>query len=312
MRISHELPGSAEPCVLALGNFDGIHLGHRQLLATCRAEAERLGIQAAVLVFDPHPLKILLPERKIKLLTTIEERLKVFSAMGIDRVYLLPFTRQFAEISPAGFASDIIRGRLQAAQVVVGFNYTFGAAGKGQPHDLARFGQEYGFGVRIVPAQIIEGRVVSSTGIRKALLSGDVAWAKKLLGRAPCLCGVVVEGERRGRTIGYPTANLQPPADLLIPKRGVYAVWAELDGKRLHGMMNIGMKPTFHEAYRQTIEIHFLSFQGDLYGRELTVHLEERLRDERKFGSLGELTEQLARDAEQASRILQALPPTDE
>jgi riboflavin kinase / FMN adenylyltransferase len=304
VQVIKELPPEPkEQCVVALGNFDGVHLGHQRLLESGLEKAAQLGVKLAVLLFEPHPLKFLFPERSIGFLTTQEERIKAFSHIGVDTVYLLPFNREMAETSPEKFVKEILV-RMGVAHIVVGFNYSFGALGKGTPEDLQRYGNEFGFGVSVLQAQMIDGKIISSTAIRKALQQGDVEQAKRLLGRAHCLCGKVVEGEKRGRELGYPTANLSIADDLLIPKRGVYAVWVEIDGAVIQGMMNIGMKPTFHSEYHLTIEVHFFNFSGDLYGRELMVHIEERLRDERKFSSLRELKEQLERDEINAKKAL--------
>ncbi len=286
-------------CVIALGNFDGVHLGHRRLLESGLVEARRLQVDLSVLVFDPHPLKVIAAERKIKLLTTKEERLQILQKLGVDLVYLIPFTQLMAETSPRRFVVETLLP-LGVIHVIVGFNYSFGAEGQGTPDDLQRLGNEYGFGVSVLQAQSIEGRVISSSSIRKALEQGDIHLAQKMLGRVPCLRGIVVKGEQRGRLLGYPTANILPIEDLLIPKRGVYAVWADLDNVRHYGMMNIGMKPTFHEAYESTVEVHFFNYKGDLYGRELNVYIKIRLRDEYKFSGLDELIKQLKQDELQA------------
>ncbi|MHB1654568.1 MAG: bifunctional riboflavin kinase/FAD synthetase [Desulfitobacteriaceae bacterium] len=302
MQVITDLPVDKSQCVLALGNFDGVHLGHRRLLESGLEESRRLGIKFAVLVFHPHPLQLLFPERRLKLLTTQAERLRVFETIGVDRVYLLPFTTRLADTSPEKFVEETLL-KLGARHVIVGFNYSFGANGEGTPVDLQVLGQRYGFQVSVLQAQAIDGRVISSSGIRKALMQGDVSLARQMLGRYPCLCGRVVKGEQRGRTLGYPTANLLLPEELLIPKRGVYAIQACLSGKEVYGMMNIGMKPTFYAEFSTTIEIHFLDFHGDLYGHEITVDMVERLRDERKFPSVDELKRQLAKDAQHVSRV---------
>lgn len=304
MQIIRELPPvPGEQCVLALGNFDGVHLGHRRLLECGLEQAIHLGIKLCVLLFEPYPMKTLFPERVIGLLTTQVEQIEAFTEIGVDTVYLLPFNQEMADTSPEKFVTETLL-RMGVAHIVVGFNYSFGAMGKGTAEDLRCYGQKYDFGVSVLQAQTFEGRVISSTTVRKALQQGDVAQAKKLLGRPPCLSGIVVEGEKRGRELGYPTANLHVSEDLLIPKRGVYAVWVDIDGKRLQGMMNIGMKPTFHSEYHLTIEIHFFDYTGDLYGQELVVHLEDRLREERKFTGIKELGEQLERDEILARKVL--------
>ena len=306
MQVQTSLPTEKKACVLALGNFDGVHLGHRRLLEHGLRQAERLGVDLSVLLFEPHPLKVLFPDRGIELLSSTQERLGYFEEIGVNNVFLLPFTREMANTSPAEFVERILLP-LGVVRVVIGFNYTFGAQGKGNPELLQHLGKQHGFGVSVLQAQMIEGRVISSSSIRKALLQGDITLASTLLGRAPSLSGTVIHGEERGRLLGYPTANLRVYDDILIPKRGVYAAWSEIDGTRVPGMMNIGMKPTFHDIYGTSVEINFFSFEGDLYGRELTVHIEERLRDERKFSGINELLQQLKTDKAKADSILKPL-----
>ena len=304
MQVRTSLPTKKEPCVLALGNFDGVHLGHRRLLEHGLGQAVRLGVGLSVLIFEPHPLKVLFPERELKLLSTTAERLLYLETIGVQTVYHLPFTREMANTSPEQFVEEILLP-LGVIHVVVGFNYSFGAQGRGNPELLQALGKKHGFGVSVLQAQSIAGRVISSSSIRKALLHGDIRLASSLLGRPPCLRGTVVHGEERGRQLGYPTANLLSSEDYLIPKRGVYAVWAYLDGKRVSGMMNIGMKPTFHDLYTTMVEVHFFDFSGDLYGTEIMVHIAQRLRDERKFNGIDELLMQLKKDRVQAESILQ-------
>ncbi|MHB8075906.1 bifunctional riboflavin kinase/FAD synthetase [Desulfosporosinus fructosivorans] len=303
MQVRTSLPTNKEPCVLALGNFDGVHLGHRRLLEHGLGQAMRLGVGLSVLIFEPHPLKVLFPERELKLLSTTRERLSYLEAIGVQTVYHLPFTREMANTSPEQFVEKILLP-LGVIHVVVGFNYSFGAQGRGNPELIQALGKKHGFGVSVLQAQSIGGRVISSSSIRKALLHGDIILASSLLGRPPCLRGTVIHGEERGRQLGYPTANILPEEDYLIPKRGVYAVWADLNGKRVSGMMNIGMKPTFHDLYTTMVEVHFFDFSGDLYGSEIMVHIVERLRDERKFNGINELLMQLNKDKVKAEQIL--------
>lgn len=308
MQVRTSLPTNKEPCVLALGNFDGVHLGHRRLLEHGLGQAVRLGVGLSVLIFDPHPLKLLFPEREMKLLSTTGERLLYLETIGVQTVYHLPFTREMANTSPEQFVEKILLP-LGVIHVVVGFNYSFGAQGRGNPELIQALGKKHGFGVSVLQAQMIGGRVISSSSIRKALLHGDIILASSLLGRSPCLRGTVIHGEERGRQLGYPTANILPAEDYLIPKRGVYAVWAYLDGKRVSGMMNIGMKPTFHDLYTTMVEVHFFDFSGDLYGSEIMVHIVERLRDERKFNGVNELLMQLKKDRVKAESALREICP---
>lgn len=303
MQVRTSLSINKDSCVLALGNFDGVHLGHRRLLEHGLEQAVRLGVEFSVLIFEPHPLKVLFPEHDLKLLSTTQERLQCLEEMGVQTVYLIPFTPEMAKTSPEQFVERILLP-LGVVHVVVGFNYSFGAQGKGTPELLQSLGDKHGFEVSVIQAQTIGGRVISSSSIREALLQGDIQLASSLLGRSPGLGGVVVHGEERGRQLGYPTANILPAEDVLIPKRGVYAVWAYLDGKNVAGMMNIGLKPTFHDHYNTSVEVHFFDFEGDLYGQEIMVYIEDRLRDECKFNGVNELLLQLSKDRFQAECIL--------
>lgn len=294
----------SEQTVLALGNFDGVHLGHQQLLRQGMEKARELNTHFSVLLFDPHPLKVLFPERKLELLTGKDERLILFEKMGVDQVFLLPFTMEFADTTPKEFIENILI-RIGTIHVFVGFNYSFGSHGKGTPEDLRKFGQEYHFGVSVIQAQKLNDKVISSTEIRRHLHHGDIAMAKQMMGRAPTLTGKVVHGDGRGRDIGFPTANLETDEDQLIPKNGVYAVTSEIGGKWYDGMMNIGVIPTFKTGTDKTIEIYYFDFQGDLYHKELIVNIEARLRSEKKFSGVDEIILQLNKDMEQAKKTLQ-------
>ncbi|AFQ45500.1 bifunctional riboflavin kinase/FAD synthetase [Desulfosporosinus meridiei] len=303
MQVRTSLPMEREPCVLALGNFDGVHLGHRKLLLHGFEQAVVLGVGLDVLIFEPHPLKVLFPERGVKLLSSTQERLQYMEELGVHTVYHLPFTLEMANTSPEEFVEKILLP-LGVMHVVVGFNYSFGAQGKGNPELLQALGHKHGFGVSVLQAQTIDGRVISSSSIRKAILQGDIQLASSLLGHLPCLRGTVIHGEERGRILGYPTANILTSDDFLIPKRGVYAIWSLIDGRRVLGMMNIGMKPTFHEMYDTVVEVHFFDFDGNLYEKEITVFIEARLRDERKFDGVNELLKQLDKDCSTAKAVL--------
>lgn len=289
--------------MLALGNFDGVHLGHQKILKFGLAKARLLQTSLSVLLFDPHPLNVIHPERKLNLLTGREERLLLFEEMGVDKVFLFPFTKEFASTSPREFVENILL-KLGVVHVVVGFNYSFGYQGSGRPEDLERFGQEYNFGVSIIQAQKIKDKVISSTEIRRYLLNGEIDMAKKMMGRSPIIAGTVIHGDGRGRNLGFPTANIQTDKNLLIPKNGVYAVSARIDGKAFGGMMNIGVRPTFTSAQEKTIEIYFFDFQDDLYNKNLIINIEAKLRSEKKFTGVDEIVAQLKKDKEQASNIL--------
>ncbi|MGI6449808.1 MAG: bifunctional riboflavin kinase/FAD synthetase [Desulfitobacteriia bacterium] len=292
-----------KPTVIALGNFDGVHLGHQKLLRCGLEQARSLKVGLSVLLFDPHPLKVLHPERKLQLLTGSKERQKIFEKLGVNIVYLLPFTPRLANTYPRDFVQEILL-KLKVLHVVVGFNYSFGYKGQGSPADLIALGKEFGFGVSVIQAQKLGDKVISSTEIRKYLMNGEIASAQKMLGRSPSISGLVVHGDGRGRKLGFPTANLQVEDDLLIPKNGVYAVSAEIDGQKYGGMMNIGTRPTFLTDAEKTIEVNFFAWQGNLYNRVLKINLLARLRSEKKFTCPAEIISQLQKDREQVISIL--------
>jgi riboflavin kinase/FMN adenylyltransferase len=269
----------ADECVAAIGSFDGVHRGHRQVLETARAA----GTPVTVVTFWPHPRLVL--GNRVDLLSTLERRIELLEEAGVDEVLIVEFTPELAGREPAEFADSILR-QIGAKVIVVGESFRFGRAAAGDPTLL----RELGFDVRTVAT--LEG--VSSTNVRNLLRDGDVESAARLLGRPPELEGTVVLGDQRGGTLGYPTANLSVPADLLVPAYGIYAGAAL--GHR--AAISIGVNPHYGGDERR-IEPHLLDFEGDLYGRRLVVELWRRLRDERAFSSEAELVAQITRDVEE-------------
>jgi len=269
----------ADECVAAIGSFDGVHRGHRRVLETARAA----GTPVTVVTFWPHPRLVL--GNRVDLLSTLERRIELLEEVGIDEVLIVEFTPELAAREPAEFADSVLR-QIGAKVIVVGESFRFGRAAAGDPALL----RELGFDVRTVAT--LEG--VSSTNVRSLLREGDVASAARLLGRPPELEGTVVLGDQRGGTLGYPTANLSVPADLLVPAYGIYAGAAL--GHR--AAISIGVNPHYGGDERR-IEPHLLDFEGDLYGRRLVVELWRRLRDERAFSSEAELVAQITRDVEE-------------
>jgi riboflavin kinase/FMN adenylyltransferase len=270
---------AAGECVAAIGSFDGVHRGHRQVLETARAA----GAPLTVVTFWPHPRLVL--GNRVELLSTLERRIELLEEVGVDEVLVLEFTPEVAAREPADFADSVLR-QIGAKVIVVGESFRFGRAAAGDPALL----RELGFDVRIVPT--LDG--VSSTNVRNLLREGDVTAAARLLGRPPELEGTVVLGDQRGGTLGYPTANLSVPAELLVPAYGIYAGSAL--GHR--AAISIGVNPHYGGDERR-IEPHLLDFEGDLYGRRLIVELWRRLRDERAFSSEEELVAQITRDVEE-------------
>ena len=299
------LPAKLERTVLTLGNFDGVHLGHQAIVRGAVARARELGGQAVALTFEPHPLTVLAPERAPAMVQSLHDRLALMRALGIDVAVLQRFTRRFAALDPEPFVQDFLLRHLDLRHVVVGYNVSFGRARAGTGETLRQLGGRSGFTVDVVGPVTIAGagEQVSSTGLRSVLLEGDMRGARALLGRPFSLRGRVVVGDQRGRTLGFPTANLHLRSGLLVPPDGVYAVGAEVGDGTHPGVLNIGVRPTFG-GRRRTIEVHLLDFAADLYRQWLVVHVIERLRGEAAFSGPDALRTAIAADVVRARRIL--------
>jgi riboflavin kinase / FMN adenylyltransferase len=299
-------------CVLTVGNFDGVHLGHRALIAAVIERGRALGRPTIVYTFDPHPRRVLFPDQPIPLLMTWEQLVAELETCGIDYLVREPFTAAFAALSPEEFLRDVIAERLAPREVFVGRDFHFGKGRAGSGEMLVARGPVLGIRVELLTQVRAGGKDVSSTRIRQALERGDVGEARLCLGRPYAIWGEVVLGERRGRTLGFPTANLAPENEIL-PANGVYATRARLfapgarrpEAKSLAAVTNIGTRPTFAPG-QVSVETHLLDFEGDLYGKRLELAFHARLRDERKFSGPQELARQIASDAEDARRSLRA------
>ncbi len=281
---------------VSVGVFDGVHLGHRQMLQALYDDAAALpGVPVGAITFDRHPLATIAPERAPELLTTPEERLRLFEEAGLDFAAVLTFDVAMRSLSPEGFVKSVLADGLGARLVVVGDGFRFGLNAGGDVDELRRLGDHFGFAVRAVELLETGSGPISSTLIRQALLDGDVNAATGMLGRPFARTGRVVAGDHRGAEIGFPTANLDIRPGLLVPARGVYAAIAMLDDERIPAVVNIGVRPTFDGA-REVVEAHLLDFAADLYGRDLTLEFVDRLRAETRFDSVEELVEQIGRD----------------
>lgn len=285
-----------------IGNLDGVHRGHQAVLQQARGIADGRGLRTVVLTFDPHPAQVLkgvTPPR----LTTLERRIELLRYYGADEVVVERFTPELAALTPERFVRELLVDRLGARAVVVGEDFRFGANRAGDLEVLRRLGAGLGFEVAAAQVAGDEQGPFSSTRVRDAISGGDLAQAARLLGRWHSISGVVEGGDRRGRTIGFPTANLGGIEEILPPD-GVYAVWA--DGRT--GVMNIGVRPTVDGTSRR-IEVHLFDFEGDLYGQKMRVDVVERIRGERRFAGLDELKSQIALDADAARKILASAGP---
>lgn len=286
--------------VVTVGTFDGIHLGHKKIISDLLEIKNRKNLRSVVVTFDPHPQLILKNKHHaIKLLSTTEEKLEEFKKLGVDMVYILNFTKEFAGISAEDFFRNYLIEKIGLTDIVLGYDHNFGKNREGNFESLKGYGDRYGFGVHKVDEFKINGDRVNSTTIRNFLAEGNVGKASFLLGNSYYFSGKVVSGDRRGSTIGFPTANIEPLSEhKLIPKNGVYFVEAEVKGMKFHGMMNIGNRPTIAENKGIFIEVNLFDFSDDIYGETVKIEFIEFLRDERKFSSLEELTSQLKKDKE--------------
>ena len=297
--------GAVHPgTVVTPGNHDGVHLGHRALLAAAR----ELGAHVTALTFDPHPAMVLAPSKAPPLLTTPARRAALLKKLGADAVEILAFDEELAAMRPEEFVRRVIGERLHASGVVVGPDFRFGKGRAGDVDTLRALGSERGFEVRTVGPVHLDGDVVSSTRIRKRVALGDVEGATRLLGRVHDVGGTVVQGDQRGRTIGFPTANLDCES-VLLPADGVYAVVMRV-GETLHrGVANLGVRPTF--AAGRSVEAHLFDFDADIYGATARVGFVQRIRGEQKFSGLDALKAQIALDADAARAALDAADPSD-
>ena len=305
MNIIYDLNELKEPLknpVLTIGNFDGVHKGHLVLFDKVKARAKAIDGQSAVMTFEPHPIKVMKPGNGPPLITPIKQKLDLISKAGIDVIFCIPFTRQFASISAENFVQDILVDRLGIKEIVVGYDYTFGYKRLGNIGLLQEMGDKLGFKVHVVDPIRLEDSLVSSTSIRELVQKGNLSETKKLLGRDYQICGTVVKGKNRGgRLLGFPTANLKL-IDELIPKGGVYAVTAIINDRTYYGVTNIGYNPTFGDQ-ALSVETHLLDFSEDILGETIRVNFIKRLRDEKTYGSVEELAEQIAQDVQEAKEL---------
>ena len=297
------------PCVLTLGNFDGMHLGHQAIVRSAVERARAIGGEAVALTFEPHPVAVLAPDKAPPMVQTLHDRLLSLRDHEVGTTVLQRFTLDFAALEPEAFVRDFVLGHLDVVHVVVGYNVNFGRNRAGSAETLRTLGAELGFGVDVIGPVTApgDGGQVSSTRLRALLQAGDMSGVRRVLGRPHGFRGRVVMGDRRGRTLGFPTANLHVRAGLLLPPDGVYAVGVELDDRPLAGVMNIGVRPTF-AGRRRTIEVHVLDFTGDLYRHWLVVKVIERLRGEAAFSGPEALRAAIVADVASARGVLAGDP----
>lgn len=292
----HQLEPLRHGCVLTIGNFDGLHLGHQRVIQRVAEHGKRLGLPTAVMVFEPQPLEFFLGDHAPSRLTRLREKAIQFAKLPIDELLVLPFNRTLADYDAEHFIQNILVDKLNVKHLVIGDDFHFGKARRGNFALLQHRGQQYGFSVEATDSFELEGLRVSSTLIRDALGEGDLTLARALLGRDYSVCGRVAHGDKRGRQLGFPTANLEMFRKN-TPLIGVFAVtMTGLDGRELHGVANLGNRPTFYGVAKVVLETHLFDFNQDIYGRYVEVHFKAKLRDEMRFASFSDLQAQIAQD----------------
>ena len=298
-----ELEESPESPVVTIGNFDGVHLGHRKIFSRVVDVASRMGGASMAITFEPHPVQVLAPERDVRLLTPTDQKIRLIGESGIDLLLLIRFNKDFSRLSPDDFIRQILVEKLKVKHVIVGHNYRFGKGKKGTTRMLRNYGRRYGFTVNVVRNMKIGGFTVSSTRVRQLLQWGRVCEASSFLGRSYSIHGTVIKGAGRGgRILNTPTANITTPHEL-IPKEGVYVVKVSVEGNVYDGVANIGKNPTFG-GRKQSYEVHLLDFKGNILKKDIVVYFIDRIRGEKTFPSADALREQITRDIDTARVIL--------
>ena len=287
---------ASEGSVVTIGTFDGVHLGHQQILKQLIDTSQQSKLKSVLLTFFPHPRMVLQPDISMRLIQTIEEREKALRKTGLDYLVIHPFSEKFSRLSADDYVKQILVEKLNVRKVVVGYDHRFGRNRTASLEDMYNYADIYDFEVIEIDAKKIKSTAVSSTKIRKAIDQGDIALANSYLGDPFTLEGVVVHGDKRGRELSYPTANIElQNKHKIIPKQGVYLIQSDIDNQVVYGMMNIGTKPTF-DTTNPSIEVHFFDWNGDLYDQTLQVKLLKWVREEQKFGSVEELQAQIHAD----------------
>lgn len=290
-----ELKNKYPATVIALGTFDGLHLGHTDVINTARNYAERSGLKLAVFTFSNHPLALIRPDLVPVRIISAEEKIKLLESFGVDYLINIPFTEDFAALSPDEFLDRLACFNYRC--LVVGENFTYGFLGSGKTETLERSGRKNGFDVIVRPLVKMNGNVVSSTGIRNLIQAGHIEYANRMLGRAYAITGKIVHGEQRGRKLGFPTANIELlHGEMAVPAPGVYAVTASIEGSIYEGMGNIGNNPTFNDVEHARLEVNLFNCSGDLYGKTMSVQFHKYIRAEKKFSGVEELCRQIEED----------------
>ncbi|MGB5362905.1 MAG: bifunctional riboflavin kinase/FAD synthetase [Aureibaculum sp.] len=305
-RSAKEFITDEKSSIVTIGTFDGVHIGHKEIIKNLIENAHRKNDKSVILTFFPHPRMVIQKGSKIKLLTTLEEKVALLEKSGLDYLIVQPFNKEFSRLTALEFVRDILVGQLKIKKLVIGYDHHFGRNREGNFEQLKEYGTVYGFNVEEIPAQDIENVAVSSTKIRRALSEGKIERANAFLGYEFMLSGKIIHGKGLGKKWNYPTINVNVEEPYkLIPKPGVYIVKTIIKDKKVFGIMNIGHRPTVNGKH-QTIEVHLLDFNADLYGKTIQIHLAYRLRDEQKFDSVEALFVQIKEDEQQARALIQS------
>jgi riboflavin kinase / FMN adenylyltransferase len=308
MKVHHQLqdlPSFVHP-VLTIGTFDGVHLGHRSIIKQLIQVATQVGGQSVLITFEPHPRTVINPNNhQVNLLTTLHEKISLLSELGLHHLVVVPFTPAFRQLDAYEYIKSFLVNNFKPHTIIIGYDHQFGSNRLGNYTLLQQYALEFNYKLIEIPKQIIDTLAVSSTKIRNLLLAGDVLKANEMLSYNYLISGTVIHGDARGRTIGYPTANVQVHHSLkLLPSNGVYAVQATIQGQQYGGMMNIGTRPTIEDTTKRSIEVHFFNFNQQIYDEYISINIVARLRNELKFNSLNELVSAIKQDEIDAKKIL--------
>jgi len=295
-----------ENCIITTGTFDGVHRGHQSIIDTLHRAVDNRDQCRTIVTFEPHPQFVVRSPKKgdLKLLTTVDEKIAIFETLNIDRLIILPFDRQFAQLTAREFIENILIRKIGFRKIVIGYDHAFGRHRQGNYEILKQLSEKYQYSIIMLPPFSLEGEIISSTRIRRLLWQGEVERAARYLGRNYCLQGRVIRGEGRGRTLNVPTANIEPlSADKLVPGDGIYAVWAELDRQKFKAVLYIGSKPTFAGRER-SIELHIFNLVKNLYGQKIVIQFKAKIRDDYQFEKVEQLIQQIENDKQRTLEIL--------
>ena len=297
-----------EKTVITLGTFDGLHLGHQQIVETLVKKSKQTNARNFLITFDPHPRKVVPGRNDVKLLSTLEEKISIFEKLGLENLFIVKFTSEFSKQTPEQFVEKYFVNGIGLQEIVIGYDHHFGKGRGGDFEMLRELGEKFNFSVTVVPEYMMDGETISSTKIRNALLEGDMLRANKFLGRFYSFKGKIVKGDGRGKDLGFPTANLTiEDNDKLIPAKGIYAAECVFENEKYYGLLSLGNRPTFHEHGDIIPEFYIFDFNKNIYGKDLEVNLVEKIRDEEKFNSVEDLISQMKKDEETGKEILSKL-----